>query len=402
MSRKYYSITMLIVSVVLTISLWFATTAVVPSLVLLYEFSETRISMFTSAMQLGFVIGTLISAFLGLADIFDPRRFFFISSLTAASINYSLLFVHPTSDWVLLARLGIGVCMAGVYPVGIKIAATWAEKDLGWLVGILIAAMAFGSAVPHLFNAFTFLDWRKTIAFASFTAILGSLVINAVKLGPRSKLTATFSPKIALISFKDPALRLANFGYLGHMWELYAMWTWIGVFLDLSFRLVNTFEEPIITARLVTFLVIGVGGALGCILGGYIADRLGRTAFLIGTMVTSGLCTLTVGFLFGGNPYLLTIICFIWGISIVADSAQFSSSITELAPLDHVGTMLTMQTCCGFLLTLISVHMVPIMVTWCGWEKAFMFLAIGPFLGAVAISRLRVRPEAQKLANGRR
>ena len=133
-----------------------------------------------------------------------------------------------------------------------------------------------------------------------------------------------------------------------------------------------------------------------------IADRLGRTPFLIGTMVTSGLCTLTVGFLFGGNPYLLTFICFIWGISIVADSAQFSSSITELIPPEHVGTLLTIQVCCGFLLTLISVHLVPIMVTLYGWERAFMFLAIGPFLGVVAISRLKVRPEAQKLANGQR
>ena len=393
---------MLTISVVLTIALWFSTTAIVPSLVLLHDFSSTRVSLFTSTMQLGFVTGTLISAFLGLADRFDPRRFFFICSVTAAAANGMLLLIAPTSEWVLICRFAIGVCMAGVYPVGMKIAASWADKDLGCLVGILIGAMALGSAMPHLFNAFDALNWRNTVAVASFTAVLGAFSINAVQLGPRSKPSPPFQPKAALLAFKDPALRLANFGYLGHMWELYAMWAWIGVFLDASFQVVGNFDNATVTARLITFLVIGVGGAIGCIVGGYIADKIGRTAFVMGAMVISGLCALTVGFLFSGNPYFLTILCFIWGVSIVADSAQFSSSVTELAPPERIGTMLTVQTCSGFLLTLASVHLIPIAVNWWGWERAFMFLAIGPFLGVIAISRLRARPEATRLANGRR
>ncbi|MBT6094749.1 MAG: MFS transporter, partial [Rhodospirillaceae bacterium] len=184
--------------------------------------------------------------------------------------------------------------------------------------------------------------------------------------------------------------------------ELYAMWAWLGVFLDASFRLVIDGDSAAIQARAATFLVMGIGGAIGCIVGGYLADRVGRTYLTMAAMAISGTCALTVGFLFGGNPWLLTTLCFIWGISIVADSAQFSSSVTELAPPDRIGTMLTVQTSAGFLLTLATVHLMPYAVDWWGWEKAFMILAIGPFIGVIAMGRLRLKPESAKMAGGRR
>lgn len=400
LSLKTRSLVLLAFCEVAAMALWFSASAVLPSLQIEYDIGPTLASLYTSSVQIGFVAGTLISAFLGLADRLDMRRFFMCSGLLAASANAVILLVDPTSPVVILCRFLTGAAMAGIYPVGMKLAITWAKGDIGLLVGILVGALTLGSGTPHLFNAMGGVDWRFTIGCTSLVALVAALAINLVSIGPNLSAAPRFDPRVALTAYTNPALRLANFGYLGHMWELYAMWAWLVLFLHASFAF--HLEEPALWARLATFAVIGVGGAAGAIAGGVLADRIGRTALTIAAMAASGSCAVLIGLLFGASPWLVFFVALFWGVVVIADSAQFSASIAELAPPGTVGTMLTMQTSMGFLLTLATVHLVPTMVEFVGWHFAFATLAIGPFFGVWAMARLRARPESFHIAGGKR
>jgi MFS family permease len=396
------SLALLAFCMVAALGLWFSASAVVPSLIAEYGLSPGRASMMTSAVQIGFVAGTLISALLSLADRLDPRRFFMASALIAAIANGALLLVAPTSDWVVVFRFITGMCMAGIYPVGMKVAVSWSRDDMGLLIGLLVGALTLGSAAPHLFNALGGVDWHFTIAAASLLALVAAGLVNLVRMGPKLAPAPPFTPSAALQAFRRPSLRWANLGYLGHMWELYAMWAWLVLFLDASFREVMDPGDASLWSRLSTFAAMGLGGGLGCLLGGAIADRYGRTTLTMGAMTASGCCALVIGFLFGAAPWLLILVSVIWGVTVVADSAQFSASIAELSPPEFVGTMLTVQTCAGFLLTLFTVHLVPPLAVAYGWHVAFAVLAAGPFLGVFAMSRLRAHPDASRLAGGRK
>ena len=400
-AHRWRSLALIAYCQVAALALWFSATAIVPSLVREYALSTTMQSLFTSAVQAGFVVGTLCSAFLGLADRLDPRRFFAAATLVATLANAAILLVDPTSPAVIALRFVTGICMAGIYPVGMKLASTWAKNDMGLVVGLLVGALTLGSASPHLFNALGGLDWQTTLAVASVSALTASIVILFVGLGPRMAPSPKFDPQVILTAWRVKSLRLANFGYFGHMWELYAMWAWIGLFLQASFLEQFAPADALPLARYATFATVGIG-AIGCVAAGLLADRLGRTTITMAAMAISGCCALAIGFLFGGDPFWLILLALIWGVSVVADSAQFSASIAELSERQWVGTMLTLQTSVGFTLTLITIHLMPLWVDWLGWRYAFAPLAIGPFLGVLAMARLRALPDAKKLANGRR
>jgi MFS family permease len=277
--------------------------------------------------------------------------------------------------------------------------ATWFRRGRGLAIGILVGALTLGKASPYLINALGSADWRRNLLFISASAVAGGLVVHLfVHDGPFALPRARFDIRQAARIFSTRGLRLANFGYFGHMWELYAMWTWSPVMIRAS--LAQRGSAPAL-AEAASFLVIGAG-AVGCVMGGITGDRWGRTLTTSWAMGISGACSLLIGFLFGAQPWLLLAVATLWGATVVADSAQFSTCVTELGDPQYIGTALTLQTCLGFLLTTISIELIPILAGRVGWRYAFMALAVGPLLGILAMMRLRALPEAVRIAHGNR
>jgi MFS family permease len=397
--RRWRALALLSIAELLGMSLWFSGSAVVPALTTEWRLSPSQISWLAIAVQLGFVAGTLFSATLNLPDIISTRHLFAVASFLGAAVNAVFgLYVHDPGTAIML-RFVTGVCLAGVYPPGMKVMATWFRERRGMALGVLVGALTLGKATPYLVNAVGSSNWRANVLFVSLLAAAGGLVVLLfVEDGPYALPPAKFDLSQVVRVFSNRGVRLASFGYFGHMWELYAMWIWIPVMIRAS---IATHNGDARLAELASFIVIGAG-TIGCVVAGLIADRVGRTLVTSWAMAISGTCCLVIGLLYGGSPWLLLVVAAIWGASIVADSAQFSSCVTELGDPQYIGTALTIQMCVGFLLTTISIELIPKVVSAKGWRYAFMILAPGPLFGVISMLRLRQLPEAIKIAHGRR
>jgi len=393
----------LAVAELLAMAPWFSASAVAPTLARVWQLSPVTTAWLTISVQLGFVVGALVSAILTLADRLSARRLVAGSAALAAIATLGVA-LSSGITMGLACRLLTGAALAGVYPPGMKIAAGWFREGRGQAIGILVGALTLGSASPHLVRwAVSPAAWRVVLLVAGLSALAGGLLVLLVPNdGPYAAPSPPFSLAAVPRILRDRAVALANLGYLGHMWELYAMWTWMAVFITASEHARRGAGADVTgLAALVTFAVVG-SGAIGCWLGGKYADRWGRTLVTSAAMLVSGSCASVVGLFFGAPLVALAPLLLVWGISVVADSAQFSAAISELAPRDYVGTALTLQTSLGFLLTCATIYLLPTVAAAIGWRWSMSVLAIGPVLGVWAMLALRRRPEALQLAGGAR
>ncbi len=396
--RRWRMLAILAVAELLGMALWFTGSAVGPELRVQLGLSTAQVGWLTIAVQLGFVTGTAFSALFNIADIFPARKLFAAAALAGAVANLPMAWANTLSV-VLWSRFLAGCFLAGVYPPAMKMAATWFRARRGLAVGTIVGALTIGKASPYLAQAFPGASVAVVTQLASISAVLAALIIFTMyEDGPFEFPARPFAWARVAEVLRVREYRLATGGYLGHMAELYSFWTWIPAFLAASEAQralsTNTNAHPRIAA-LIGFGVIAVGG-IGCVWGGLVADRIGRARLVTWAMSVSGACALLIGFAFGRSWWLLAPLALAWGFFVIADSAQFSVLITEQVPTHAVGTALTMQVSMGFLLTTVTIQIIPPLVGLVGWQWAFPILAAGPVFGIASIRRLAALTTSQQ------
>lgn len=379
------------VGVVLGMTLWFSATAAGPAIAADFHMTDATRAWLTMAVQAGFVAGTLLAAVTNLADAISARRLFAAGCVLGAIFNLSIT-AAPSSGPIIALRFCTGMSLAWVYPTAMKIAAGWFLDRRGTALGIVVGAVGLGSSLPHLMAwAGAGLPWRPLVAASSALAMGAAVIVTtSVGDGPYVSASAPFDRHALAVVLRSRGTRLAMLGYFGHMWELYAMWTWIAVFASASLgaRAVSAAGAGFArTGSLVAFVTLATG-ALGCAIAGRWADDWGKARIAGAVMLASAACAIASPLVFGAPLPVLLALAVVWGFTVVADSAQFSALVTDYTPRTHVGTALTLQTSAGFLLTMASMRLVPPMTAAAGWRWAFVFLAPGPLLGALAMSRL--------------
>lgn len=390
---RWRMLALLATAELLGMSLWFAGSAAAPLLRASWNLSDSQVGWLTTSVQLGFVVGTAMSALLNLADIIPARIFFAVCAVLGAAANAWLAMADSLAP-AIASRFLAGAFLAGVYPPAMKMASTWFRERRGLAVGVIVGALTVGKAGPYLVAALPVADVTFITLLASGSAIVAAcLVFTGYRDGPFAFASRPFSwSRVGDVVASRP-WRLALGGYLGHMAELYSYWTWIPAFFAAS-----AIADPhALTAsastsvRVIAFSVIAVGGA-GCVWGGLVADRIGRRALVMRALAVSAMCCAGIGFAFGRSLWILAPIALVWGFFIIADSAQFSVLVTESVASHAVGTAITLQVSLGFLLTTLTIQAVPPIVRALGWPWVFAMLAIGPVLGMVSVSRL-ARPQ---------
>lgn len=399
-NNKYFNLSILSLSVIFAFTLWFSANAIIPQLSQSLELSNAKVSFLSIILIIGFVVGGLISTFLNLPDILKSKNIFVVSAIFGAVANAGAIFVG-SFELIMILRFFTGFFLAGVYPTSMKITATWFKGKRGLAIGILLGALTLGSGMPYIFNLTGIPNWRILLSLSSGFSLVGAfLVMLYVKEGPYSVERTKFSFGNIITIVKNKGVRLAAYGYFGHMWELYAMWIWLPLFLKSAYEITYPGKDATLFFSLAAFSIFSLG-ACGSIIGGFLSDKYGRTKFNISMLVISGISSILIGIVYP-NPYLILTIALIWGLTIVPDSPQYSSMITELSDPKLIGTALTLQLAIGFLITIGSIILVPIVVENFGWSFAFSFLFIGPLFGIWALLKLRSLPESMKIANGKK
>jgi MFS family permease len=385
---KILSMTLLVVSQFCAMSLWFTAAAIMPDMTREQALDSTTQALLTSMVQAGFVAGALAISTSGLADRFDPRRIAAFAAFGAAAANAALLIADIGSAAAINARFATGALLAGVYPVGLKIAAGWGLRDRGTLVGILIGALTLGTASSYFAAFLGETDWRSVVITTSLVGAAGGLIVLGSGLGPHHARATRFTPAAILLIVTERRIRLPFFGYLGHMWELYAMWSWAAALAAASYGASLAAPQAIQLGKLTAALAIGLG-AIACVPAGIFGDRFGKAEVTIAAMLGSGLAALATAASFGGPVWLTFALIVLWGIAIVPDSAQFSALIADASPPHLAGSLLTFQTAIGFALTIVTVQVTPLIAAHIGWPLLICILAIGPAFGIVAMWGMR-------------
>jgi MFS family permease len=394
-SQRWRQLALLATAELLGMSVWFAGAAAAPALRARLHLSGPESAWITSSVQLGFVIGTLVVAALNLSDIL-PLRWYVAGSALLAAVSTAVLLPARSFPAVIVARAVTGIALAGVYPPAMKMAATWFRAERGLAIGAIVGALTVGKATPYLLEGVA-LPLRAVILVPAGAALIAAgLIVAWYHDGPFAFPVRPFSWPLALVVFRDRDLRRVTGGYLGHMWELYAFWASITAYLTASFSR----RDPGAHAGAWPFACIAIG-ALGCVWGGRAADRIGRAVVVRRALVVSGACCVASAVVFGGPRPLVLALCLVWGVAVIADSAQFSALMTECAPPHAVGTALTLQTSLGFLLTIGSIQLVPHIASRVGWRWAMIVLVLGPATGLWSVKQITARTRAERLPETR-
>ena len=367
-------------------SLWFSSNAVLQDLSNHFSLPENALAHITSAVQFGFITGTLVFAILSIADRFSPSKVFAISALIAAVFNGVIIWDHHTLTSILILRFLTGFFLAGIYPVGMKIAADYYDKGLGKSLGFLVGALVLGTAFPHLLHGFTEqLPWKTILIITSIIAVSGGFLLYfLVPDGPyRTKspaLNLSVIPKI----FKDKSFKAAAFGYFGHMWELYAFWAFVP-FIITAYTIMHPNNS--LNIAISSFVVIAIG-AFACVIGGYISLYKGVKKTALVSLTLSGLfCVISpLLFMIPSQALFLTILS-LWGMVVIADSAMFSTLVAQNAPPIYKGTALTIVNCIGFAITIISIQILLLLQSYLDVKYLLLILAIGPIFGIISICK---------------